>query len=177
MSDDEDAGLLAEARAGSAGAFGRLVDRHQQAVRGFLRRISRNHADADDLAQDAFLAAWENLGSYRGVGRGRSWFCAFAGRTAHCAWRAGARRRARDGAFLEREDIERAEGLSGAELAALRQAMETLPIEQRAAVALCLGGSFSHGEAADARALPLGTIPSHVARGRAKLLGVLGESE
>ena len=41
--------------------------------------------------------------------------------------------------------------------------------------ALCMAQGWSHGEAADALGLPLGTIKSHVARGRDKLLAVLGD--
>ena len=59
---------------------------------------------------------------------------------------------------------------------ALKAALVALPFEQRAAVVLCLSEDFSHAEAAQALDLPLGTVKSHVARGRAKLLGVLGEA-
>jgi RNA polymerase sigma-70 factor (ECF subfamily) len=52
--------------------------------------------------------------------------------------------------------------------------MSTLPVDQRAAVALCLAADFSHAEAADALNLPLGTVKSHVTRGRAKLLELMG---
>ena len=51
-----------------------------------------------------------------------------------------------------------------------------LSSEQRACVALCLAAEFSHAKAAEALGLPLGTVKSHVARGRAKLLDVLGGS-
>jgi DNA-directed RNA polymerase specialized sigma24 family protein len=54
--------------------------------------------------------------------------------------------------------------------------LASLPLEQRAAVVLCLSEDFSHAEAAQALNLPLGTVKSHVARGRAKLLAVLGET-
>jgi RNA polymerase sigma-70 factor (ECF subfamily) len=51
--------------------------------------------------------------------------------------------------------------------------MASLPFDQRAAVALCLAQGFSHSEAAEALGLPLGTVKSHVARGRAKLIEAL----
>lgn len=59
---------------------------------------------------------------------------------------------------------------------ALRQALATLPIAQRAAIALCLGGEFTHAEAAAILKLPTGTVHSHVARGRAILLECLKET-
>ena len=57
---------------------------------------------------------------------------------------------------------------------ALERAMAGLPQEQRACVALCLAAEFSHAEAAEALGMPLGTVKSHVSRGRARLLQALG---
>jgi DNA-directed RNA polymerase specialized sigma24 family protein len=58
----------------------------------------------------------------------------------------------------------------------LSAALDRVPAEQRAALLLCLGQDFSHAEAAEALDLPLGTVKSHVARGREKLVARLGES-
>jgi RNA polymerase sigma factor (sigma-70 family) len=57
----------------------------------------------------------------------------------------------------------------------LRQALLSLPMDQRAAVVLCLGSGYTHAEAAEMLAIPLGTIKSYVLRGREKLRGILGE--
>ena len=52
-----DAELVSRALAGSDAAFSRLIERHQAAVRGFLRRmLGGGWAEADDVAQEAFLA-------------------------------------------------------------------------------------------------------------------------
>jgi RNA polymerase sigma factor (sigma-70 family) len=45
--------------------FARLVEAHQQAVRAFLRRLCGDRAEADDLAQEVFIAAWTGLDSFR----------------------------------------------------------------------------------------------------------------
>ena len=60
---------------------------------------------------------------------------------------------------------------------ALAGAMADLPPDVRACVALCLADGWSHGEAALALGLPLGTVKSHVNRGRARLLKALGGSD
>jgi RNA polymerase sigma-70 factor (ECF subfamily) len=52
--------------------------------------------------------------------------------------------------------------------------MDELPDDQRAALALCLGQDFTHAEAAEILKLPLGTVKSHVTRGRARLQAALG---
>ena len=67
MTSDEDSVLLAEARAGSRLSLSRLIDRHQQAVRAFLRRVAVDREDADDLAQETFVTAWAQLAAWRGA--------------------------------------------------------------------------------------------------------------
>lgn len=53
---------------------------------------------------------------------------------------------------------------------AVRQALQALPLEQRAAVTLCLICGFSHSEAAGILGAALGTVKSHVLRGRERLM-------
>jgi RNA polymerase sigma factor (sigma-70 family) len=169
-----DAELVEAARRGSPAAFGRLVDRHQRAVRAFLRRACGDAAEADDLAQETFIAAWERIGRFRGDSSVRSWFCGIAWRKLMTARRSWFRTRRRDADYVETEGLERGQGAGADERIALEQALAGLPVDQRAVVALCLGGDFSHGEAAEALGLPLGTVKSHVARGKARLMQVLG---
>jgi RNA polymerase sigma-70 factor (ECF subfamily) len=170
---DGDADLAAAAALGSRPAFDRIVARHQQAVRSFLRRLCGDAALADDLAQETFVAAWTGLWRYKGGASLRSWLCAIAWRRHQDAVRA--RRRADRREAVAGEVLAAAgEGAPAAEERLdLAAALACLPPEQRAAVALCLGADFSHAEAAQALELPLGTIKSHVTRGREKLLASL----
>ena len=167
MSDDDSA-LIAAVRGGSEPAFNILVDRHQQAVRTFLRRLLGNNADADDLAQETFLAAWTQARSFRGEASVRSWLCGIAWRKAKGAQRSWFRRRARDAAHHELPSGG-AVGASMEDRLAVRRALLTLPLEQRAAVTLCLVCGFSHAEAAGILQAALGTVKSHVLRGRERL--------
>ncbi len=167
--------LLARAAAGSNRAFAEIVDQHQQAVRTFLRRVCSERSDIDDIAQETFLAAWAQAGRYRGGASIRTWLCAIAWRKARDAARASGRRRTRDHAFAESQRLSRQGPCAdSADLIAVRQALMSLPLAQRAALALCLGGEFSNAEAAEILSLPLGTVRSHVQRGRARLLQALG---
>lgn len=162
-----DAALVEAARLDAPGAFARIVERHQQGLRAFLRRTCGDWALADDLAQDTFLAAWEGLGDLRDGATLRGWLCGIGYRKALSALRAAGRMRAREAAYAETRQT-----LSAPPDAArlvVERAMAALPLEQRAAVALCLAADFSHGEAAAALGVPVGTVKSHVARGRAKL--------
>lgn len=171
-----DAALVLRARAGSDAAFARLVQRHQAPVRSFLRRVlGAGWAEADDVAQDTFLSAWSSLRSLRDPAGVRAWLCGIAWRKAQDRIRASVRGAARDAAWLETADLP--PGVSPEDRLALASAMTALAPDVRACVALCLADGWPHAEAAAALDLPLGTVKSHVARGRARLLVALGGSD
>lgn len=174
MSDD-DAALLAALRNGSELAFNTIVDRHQQAVRTFLRRVMGNEADADDLAQDTFLIAWRQARSFRGESSVRSWLCGIAWRKAKEAQRTWARGRVRDSEHHSRLASDTGTARMEDRLT-VRRALAALPLEQRAAVTLCLVCGFSHSEAAVILGAALGTVKSHVQRGRERLIKAIEAS-
>lgn len=172
-----DTTLVGQAQAGSTSAFAQLVNAHQQAVRAFLRRLSGSHAEADDLAQETFLAAWQNLSRFERGRDFRQWLMGLAYKKHLGARRSLFRRMRRDAAAIE------GAGEAGSPYPAadarldVSRALAQLPPDQRAAVALCLAEEFTHAEAAEILGLPLGTVKSHVARGRDKLLAALGAGD
>jgi hypothetical protein len=89
------------ARAGSAGAFGRLVHRHQQGLRAFLRRLTANSADADDLAQETFVFAWEHIARFDPTRSFRPWVFGIAWRKYREGKRGWLRRLTRQGRAAE----------------------------------------------------------------------------
>ncbi len=70
--------LVHRARLGDVEAFGALVRLHQGRIRGFLRRLCRDHALADDLAQECFLLAWRRIADCREAARLNAWLCSIA---------------------------------------------------------------------------------------------------
>lgn len=165
--------LVGQAQAGSTRAFSQLVEMHSQAVRAFLRRLCGNWAEADDLAQETFVTAWLHLARFDRSRDLRPWLCGLAYRKFLASRRAFFRRAKREAEFAaEQEFISKPNSDLRLDLT---KAMIGLPPEQRAAVALCLAAEFSHGEAAETLGIPLGTVKSHVSRGRAKLLAAMGE--
>lgn len=162
--------LVQRARAGDAAAFGTLVRQHQSKVRGFLRRLTRGDAAlADDLAQETFLEAHRKLDQFRGEGSFGAWLCGIA-------WsRFLMERRKRKEEPLEAPDETASVDTSSASLARLdlEKAMAQLAPPERAALTLCYAFGHSHGEAAEILNLPLGTVKSHVLRGREKLKALL----
>lgn len=162
----DEGALLPLAAAGDRAAFASLVRIHQSRLRGFLRRLTRgDHALADDIAQDTFLEAWRKIGQFRGEGSFGGWLAAIAYRRTLMA----ARQRKLEP--LE-DDIEAADTSPEVRID-LEKAMMRLSLPERAALTLCYALEYTHDEAAGILALPLGTVKSHVARGREKLRKLL----
>lgn len=174
MDQQTEARLVERARAGDMRAFGDLVDASQAPVRAFMRRLCGDADDADDLTQEAFARAWEVLDKFDGRSRLRAFVCGIAYKYWLRRRRSDARRAAREQAYADLGETDAAPQPDTARKLALRRAMDDLPQDQRAALALCLGAEFTHAEAAEALGLPLGTVKSHVNRGRARLQAALG---
>lgn len=167
-----DAALVKQARAGSQAAFARLVAIHEKPLRGFLRKSG--WIDADDIAQEAFVAAWAGLHRLRDNDGFRAWLYGVAWKKALSQRRGAQRAAARDEAWRGEQELEAAAEVGAEDRLALEAALAALPEDQRACVTLCLGQGWSHPEAAEALGLPLGTVKSHVTRSRERLLSVLG---
>src|SRR3954469_22540752 len=75
-----DVELCSYAATGERRAFGELVRRHGSAVRGLLRRMGAQASEADDVAQDAFLTAFERIAEFRGEGTFAAWVKRIAAR-------------------------------------------------------------------------------------------------
>lgn len=169
----QDIRWLSEAQNGSDLAYGRLMASHQAAVRGFLRRmLGGGWADADDVAQEVFVHAWQSLGAVREPEKFKSWLIGIAWRRARDHIRSSQRRACRDREWLQ--DLSVPHGVSQEEKMAVEQAMQVLAPDARACVALSLAEGWTHGEISASLGLPLGTVKSHVTRGRERLLAVLG---
>ena len=149
-------------------AFSELVRRHQSAVRGLLRQLTRSDvALADDLAQEAFIRAYKNIRSFRGEAKFSTWLY----RIAYNCFREEARKR-KELVGIDEGQLEREQD-PGTVDPALRQdlahALQLLPLHERTAVLLCCQNGLSHDEAARVLDIPLGTVKTNVLRGREKL--------
>jgi len=70
---DLESGLVRRAQRGDTGAFEKLYRRNAGRVYGICLRMTADPARAEELTQDAFLRAWERLGSFRGESRFSTW--------------------------------------------------------------------------------------------------------
>lgn len=160
-----EAAIVALARAGNLQAFEELVRRRQSAVRGLLRRMCRDAALADDLAQETLLQAWRQLRSLQSVGAFGGWLRQIAVNV----WLQHARRRE---SFSGAND-DLADTPTVAERLDLDGALAQLPAAMRLCIVLNYHEGMSHSEIAAATQLPLGTVKSHIARGTTRLRELL----
>ena len=153
-------------------AFAELVRNHQSTVRGLLRQLTRSDlALADDLSQETFLRAYKNIRSFRGEAKFSTWLY----RIAYNCFREEARKRKElvgiDESRLEAEHDPQT--VDPALKHDLMQALQLLPLHERAAILLCCQNGLSHDEAARVLEIPLGTVKTNVLRGREKLKKML----
>lgn len=161
-------GWQAAAR-GDDAAFAELVRRHQGKLRAFLRRMARgDEALADDLAQDTFLEAYRKIAQFRSEGTFASWL-AQIGYSRFLMHVRKHKLEPLDEAFEPSHETEA--GLH-AKLD-LETAFAKIHPAKRAALTLVLAQGYSHEEAAKIMGVPLGTLKSHVLRGREDVQALL----
>jgi RNA polymerase sigma-70 factor (ECF subfamily) len=167
-----DAALVARAQRGDGtAAFGQLVRRHQGMVRAQLRRLTGgDHSWADDLAQETFIQAWRKLHQFRADARFSTWLYRIAYTTF-----LQARRGRRDA--LVPVDNDRVPQQDPSRDVALHRditvALRSLPEAESAALMLCYDFDLSHQEAAYVLGIPVGTVKTHIARGKTRLRDLL----
>lgn len=161
---------------GSQAAFAELITPYQSMVRRYLRRLTRNDADADDLAQDVFINAWSKLSTFTNEGRFVSWLFAIAYRT-FLQHRRGWRRyvRAVQG-FHDRGagGPETVSGEAGQAAADLERVMSLLDERQRSLLLLSRGIGLTHTEIAGVMDMPVGTVKSEISRTTRRIVDELG---
>jgi RNA polymerase sigma factor (sigma-70 family) len=155
-------------------AFANLVRRHQGAIRAVLRRLCNGDTGiADELAQESFLQAYRSLAGFRGESRFRTWLFRVAYNVYLQHHRRGSEQFQREVQALEPEAAVGQAGLSLSNTVALgldlQRALARLSEAERQAIVYCHMAELSHTEAAKVLGWPLGTVKTHVLRGKEKL--------
>ena len=149
-------------------AFAELVRRHQSAVRSLLRRLTcGDEALADDLAQETFIRAYRGIARYQGQAKLSSWLYRIAYNV--FLTERGRRREELPGALPDTPDPVASAARRTALRADLQRAMVVLSPEERAAITLAFALEATHQEVAGILDCPLGTVKTHILRGRQKL--------
>ena len=147
-------------------AFQQLVERHQAAIRGFLRRLaSGDHGTADDLAQDTFLMAYRKLHTFKSTGSLLSWLHTIAYRQFLQHMRKHARQQVMAEPPEQSHDPRTA---VDSEMLAQRL-MGFVSPEERSCLTVAYSAGISHADIVKVTGFPLGTVKSHIQRGKQKL--------
>ena len=173
--------LIAAFRAGNTAAFDTLYALFTRRVLAFARRLTGSQADAEDLTQEAFLAAFRAHQEFRGEAQFLTWLFGIVVRR----WRDGARRpRLSTVSYLD-ADIDTMNSCGrGSDMAeeTVRKTMLNLAIDAlnpplREAFLLVAMEGLNHREAAVIVGCPLGTIKWRVAEASHRLRNALQEAE
>src|SRR6267154_397046 len=177
MDSDDDANLVARVLAGDRSAFGILIDRHRAGALAFARRLV-SRADAEDVVQDALIAAFLAMGNLHAPERFKSWLLGIVINL--CRTRLRLRRegyfddryggRAISGFRLEdaapsAEFIHEARELHHM----ISEAVSALPNEMQETVRLHYVEGLKLSEIAELIEVPLGTVKARIHRARERL--------
>jgi RNA polymerase sigma-70 factor (ECF subfamily) len=174
----EESRLVESARQGDAGAFGQLVRRYQEVAFRVAYLIAGDAADAEDIAQDAFIKAYAALARFHREAPFRPWLLQIvanearnrrraAGRRAHLALRAAQEQRIA-GSGDAAPSPETA-ALADERRRALLDAVNGLRDDDRQAITLRYFLDLSEAEMADALGCARGTVKSRLSRALGRL--------
>lgn len=175
----DDRQLIEESLAGRTEAFGQLVMRYQDRLHGALARMLGSVDDARDVAQEAFVLAYQKLDTFRGNAAFYSWLFRIAMNAAISHRRKTGRRHASVDAAREQAGVEPVDphpaarpshGLELSERQALvHQALNELSEEYRTVLVLKELEGLQYEEIAALVECPVGTVRSRIHRARAEL--------
>jgi len=173
----DDRVLVDAARGGDRDALEQLLRRHYDTIHAVCRRITGNQADADDAAQDAMIAIVRAIGRFDDRARFSTWAYRVAVNASLDELRRRRRRPFLPGDLRDDAHTAAAGGAPAPESAAARvdvdAALAHLAPEFRAAVVLRDLCQLDYAEIADVLEVPIGTVRSRIARGRAALVPLL----
>jgi len=176
--EQSDLELVRRVQRGERGAFDLLVLRYQHKVVKLVARLLRDPAEAEDVAQEAFVKAYRAIGSFRGDSAFYTWLYRIAVNTARNTMASRQRRPVDYEADLSESQQSAVESrmrhLDTPEAAALtdeihrtvNRAVEELPEDLRTAIILREIEGLSYEEIAEAMDCPVGTVRSRIFRAR-----------
>lgn len=178
MKDQEK--IIARARRGDADAFEQLVAAYRDQVFRLALRMCGSEADADEVAQEAFLSAWKALPNFRGESQFSTWLYQL---TTHAAIDL-MRREKRQIAAADITEVSAADPAPSPQQQAeqseqreiVRDAILQLAPEQREVVVLRFMEELSYEEIGAVLKLPSGTVKSRLNRAKAQLKEILSKS-
>ncbi len=171
----EDCAAIEATRAGDRRAFEKLVVKYQRPLYAVLRRLVRQHEDADDLLQECFVRAYRHLGDFDLTRPFYPWLHRIAVNLAITFLRRQAWQRPTSelDIFPSAEEEPNQTVESSEFFLALEQAIRQLPVEQRTVLLLRTREDMSYRAMSKMLGIEIGTVMSRLARAREKLRSAL----
>ena len=176
--ESQDHQLIEALAAKDIASLGALYDRYGRIAYTLVYRILGETETAEDVVQDAFLAAWRGAATFRRErGNARSWLLSIVHHRAVDVLR---RKTAFRPAPLEAAGETPAEADTAEEAArnveggSVRAALRALPEAQRRTIELAYFGGYTQSELAELMGVPLGTVKGRMRIGLQKMRRVLG---
>jgi RNA polymerase sigma-70 factor (ECF subfamily) len=172
---DDESKLVEQSLSGDPEAYAALVNQHQTMIRAVTFRMTGSLDDAEELAQDAFLRAYRQLGSFGGGSKFSTWLCKIAINLSLDWHRRESRRDDIHSKWATEALTENApDGEFPDELSQrVQAALNRLPVKQRAAIVLTIYENQSHAEAAKTLGCTEATVSWRVFAARQKLKRLL----
>jgi RNA polymerase sigma-70 factor (ECF subfamily) len=181
--DKSELRLLAAAAGGDREARRALFEAYRDIAFRVAQRVCGREADALDAVQDAFIRAFERLGEFQGQASFKTWLLRIVtnraldlvrARNVRLAVPLDGRSEDLGGPALPDGGAAPGDALERRELAVrLRQAIESLPPDQRSVFALYATGELTYGQIAEMLGIPLGTVMSRLFHARRRLHALL----
>jgi RNA polymerase sigma-70 factor (ECF subfamily) len=165
---------MRRAAAGDAAAFGELVRATKALVAGMIFRYLGHQRETEDLAQEVYLRAWSARARWRPEARVTTWLATIA---ANLCLNVRPKLARREGSPLADVAAEERETPDPEEAQRVRQAVMSLPDDQRLAIALKYFGERTDREVAEAMSLTLSAAQALLFRARRKLIEILPRPE
>jgi RNA polymerase sigma-70 factor (ECF subfamily) len=176
LHDDTEARLIRAATAGDAESFGRLVLLYQDRLVNSLFHLVGNQAEAEDIAQEAFVLAFLKLASFRGQSQFYTWLFRIARNLSVSRFRRARKTASLDAVdaggsmlLLSEEAAPDQRLLDGETVARVQVALARLSEEHRAILILREMDELDYDAIAAALELPVGTVRSRLHRARLQL--------
>jgi len=170
----DDTQLVKASQQGDQDAFALLVQKHQRRVFNVSLRMLRDYEEASEVTQEAFLAAWQGLPSFRGEACFATWLYRIAYNCSLRQLEQHKRERALQGAIQAEQILEEVNKerqvedileLRGRQTL-VREQMENLPARYRMVLMLRHLQDMTYEEMAEVLTMPVGTIKTHLFRAR-----------